>query len=222
VNGYAINGMGREAVHLFQSMPPALINESTHLCVLNACSHSGLVDTARSIFSTINKRSERIYTAMVGTIDTIALSERWPLAFRWIVSAVLVSLKKHNNVSQNSKPFTVRPHQCTVRIRRAIVELDATEDYFYSGTALRCSERQEQRTGTRDFQSYASIVSRQNNSIGIGIHSTGQYVFVDGRSDDGYCDQNKTDPIEYQEKSRPLLDYCQWHLLRNTRYFEQR
>ena len=47
-------------------MPSDFVHEVTHVCVLNACSHSGLVDEARSIFNGIANRTEKIYTTMVG------------------------------------------------------------------------------------------------------------------------------------------------------------
>ncbi|CAF5148909.1 unnamed protein product, partial [Rotaria sp. Silwood1] len=65
INCYGLNGMGNEAVELFRQMPTSLINDFTYVCVLNACSHSGLVDVARSIFNTIQIKSPIIYTTMV-------------------------------------------------------------------------------------------------------------------------------------------------------------
>ena len=57
--------MATQAVQLFHQMPSKLISEPTYICVLNACSHSGLVDQAREIFSKINNKTEKIYTTMV-------------------------------------------------------------------------------------------------------------------------------------------------------------
>jgi pentatricopeptide repeat protein len=65
VHSYGLNGKGIEAVELYRRMPPDLIEARTHICVLNACSHSGLFDEARSIFREITTKTERIYTAMV-------------------------------------------------------------------------------------------------------------------------------------------------------------
>ena len=65
VNSYGLNGMGTKAIELYYQMPQHLINERTSICVLNACSHSGLVHQARSIFSNIPIKTERIYTTMV-------------------------------------------------------------------------------------------------------------------------------------------------------------
>mgnify|MGYP000200446298 CR=1 FL=1 len=57
--------MGDQAIELYRQMPQELINEVTHICVLNACSHSGLVDEARLIFKSIEEKSVKIYGAMV-------------------------------------------------------------------------------------------------------------------------------------------------------------
>lgn len=57
--------MGNQAIELYNEMPKELINEGTYICVLNACSHSGLVNQAYSIFTNIQIKTERIYTAMV-------------------------------------------------------------------------------------------------------------------------------------------------------------
>ena len=57
--------MGRKAIELFDRMPRDLINDRTSVCVLNACSHSGLLDDARRIFEKISTKTEMVYTAMV-------------------------------------------------------------------------------------------------------------------------------------------------------------
>jgi hypothetical protein len=46
-------------------MPKELINEITHICILNACSHSGLAHEARSIFENIQLKTTTIFTTMV-------------------------------------------------------------------------------------------------------------------------------------------------------------
>jgi pentatricopeptide repeat protein len=65
VNSYGLNGKGRDAVELFCLIPRPMIAAKTYVCVLNACSHSGLVDKAREIFSGIPVKSKWHYTAMV-------------------------------------------------------------------------------------------------------------------------------------------------------------
>ena len=69
VNCYGLNGMGSEAVEMYRQMPQALIDEVTNVCVLNACSHAGLVDKARSIFQNIQNKTQSIFGAMVYETD---------------------------------------------------------------------------------------------------------------------------------------------------------
>jgi len=65
VNSFGLNGMGIEAVELYDQMPLDLINEATYVSVLNACSHSGLVHQAQRIFQDIPMKTGKIYTTMV-------------------------------------------------------------------------------------------------------------------------------------------------------------
>ena len=73
VNSYGLNGEGRQAVELFHRIPSQFIGDVTYVCVLNACSHSGLVDQARAIFSKIAIKSDIIYTTMVSEISRFLL-----------------------------------------------------------------------------------------------------------------------------------------------------
>ncbi len=57
--------MGHEAINLYRRMPIHIRNEVVHICVLNACSHSGLVNEAYSIFEEIKVKTEKIITTMV-------------------------------------------------------------------------------------------------------------------------------------------------------------
>ena len=65
MNGYGLNGMGVQAIELFRQMPQKFLDEIAYVCILNACSHSGLVDEAQSIFKSIPVKTESIYGAMV-------------------------------------------------------------------------------------------------------------------------------------------------------------
>ncbi|CAF0880345.1 unnamed protein product [Adineta ricciae] len=69
VHAYGINGMGTKAVELFHQVPQSLVVEATHVCVLNACSHAGLVDQARSIFTSIEDKTEKHYAAMIDCLS---------------------------------------------------------------------------------------------------------------------------------------------------------
>ena len=65
VNSYGLNGMGTDAVELFRRIPHEMIVDQTYTCVLNACSHSALVEEARAIFSNIPVKTKWTYTPMV-------------------------------------------------------------------------------------------------------------------------------------------------------------
>ncbi|CAF1183546.1 unnamed protein product [Rotaria sp. Silwood1] len=71
INAYGLNGMGFEAVQLFQKVPTNILDACIYVCVLNACSHAGLINEARQIFEMIpfNQRVEQIYTTMVDTFN---------------------------------------------------------------------------------------------------------------------------------------------------------
>jgi len=57
--------MGFEAIQLFSKIPLKILNDRTYVCILNACSHSGLVDQAKKIFENIPNKTEIISTTMV-------------------------------------------------------------------------------------------------------------------------------------------------------------
>jgi hypothetical protein len=72
-----LNGRGQKAVELFHRMPKHLVDDWAIVCVLNACSHSGLRQEAELIFEKVaeEKRNNRICTVMVRQtgIDVFAL-----------------------------------------------------------------------------------------------------------------------------------------------------
>lgn len=59
--------MGIQAIELFHQVPVNVLDRWIYVCVLNACSHSGLIDEARQIFDKIpaEKKSDKVYTTMV-------------------------------------------------------------------------------------------------------------------------------------------------------------
>ena len=57
--------MGYEAIDLYQQMSENIRDTISHICVLNACSHSGLINQAQIIFDKINRKEERIVNTMV-------------------------------------------------------------------------------------------------------------------------------------------------------------
>ena len=69
VNAYGRNGMGTEAINLYRQMPENCLDSITHICILSACAHSGLVDEARTIFNEIKIKNEKVMAAMVCFFD---------------------------------------------------------------------------------------------------------------------------------------------------------
>ncbi|GLU03100.1 hypothetical protein SLE2022_203180 [Rubroshorea leprosula] len=53
INGFARNGMGREAVNMLESMiqKDLIPDKVTFLCALNGCNHSGLVEEGKMVFN---------------------------------------------------------------------------------------------------------------------------------------------------------------------------
>ncbi|CAF1152611.1 unnamed protein product [Rotaria sordida] len=68
---YGLNRMGLEAVDLYRKMPHHLRNEVTYVCVLNGCSHSGLLDEAHSIFNESSQKNKQVITTMVDCLSRL-------------------------------------------------------------------------------------------------------------------------------------------------------
>ncbi|CAF1371285.1 unnamed protein product [Rotaria sordida] len=73
INGFGLNGMGSEAIKLYREMPNNLRNEVTHICVLNACSHSGFLHEAQNIYNVISFKTEKIVTVMIDCFSRLFL-----------------------------------------------------------------------------------------------------------------------------------------------------
>ena len=65
VNAFGLNRMGLEAIELYAKMDSDFRDEVSDICVLNACSHSALLNEARSIFNQISHKTEKIVSTMV-------------------------------------------------------------------------------------------------------------------------------------------------------------
>ncbi|CAF0731778.1 unnamed protein product [Adineta steineri] len=73
INAYGLNRMGLEAIELYRNIPCHLRDEVTYICVLNACSHSALLDDAYSIFNEIPQKNEQIITTMIDCLSRLYL-----------------------------------------------------------------------------------------------------------------------------------------------------
>ncbi|CAF1336453.1 unnamed protein product, partial [Rotaria sordida] len=70
-NAYGLNRMGLEAIDLYRKMPHHLRDEVTYVCVLNACSHSGLLNEAHSIFNEILQKNKQVITTMIDCLSRL-------------------------------------------------------------------------------------------------------------------------------------------------------
>ncbi|CAF1673177.1 unnamed protein product, partial [Adineta ricciae] len=75
IHCFGLNGYGNEAVELYHQMSKEFVSEVTNICVLNACSHSGLVNDARAIFGNIPVKTEKIYCAMIDCLSRASCLE---------------------------------------------------------------------------------------------------------------------------------------------------
>ncbi|CAF1495639.1 unnamed protein product, partial [Rotaria sordida] len=71
INAYGLNHMGLEAVDLYRKMPHHLRDEVTYVCVLNGCSHSGLLNEAHSIFNEIPQKNKQVIATMVDCLSRL-------------------------------------------------------------------------------------------------------------------------------------------------------
>ncbi|CAF2070889.1 unnamed protein product [Rotaria magnacalcarata] len=69
INTYGLNGMGTQAVELYSQMPTEFIHDAIHVSLLNACSHSGLIDQAHAIFKSVQLKTDKIYTSMIDCLS---------------------------------------------------------------------------------------------------------------------------------------------------------
>ncbi|CAF2042787.1 unnamed protein product, partial [Rotaria magnacalcarata] len=71
INVFGLNGMGSHAAELYREMPNNLRDHVSQICVLNACSHAGLLHEARTIFNEISLKTESIITTMVDCLSRL-------------------------------------------------------------------------------------------------------------------------------------------------------
>ena len=105
--------MALQAVELFSRMPSELITDTTYVCVLNACSHAGLVNEAQAIFSSIKNKTEYVYVTMVNLKQNLFFNFNSNIS-RLIVSVVCFYLKKHRNSLMSMNRVIPHHHLCLV------------------------------------------------------------------------------------------------------------
>ncbi|KDP40584.1 hypothetical protein JCGZ_24583 [Jatropha curcas] len=118
VDAYGTHGLGKAAVELFREMERGSIkpNDITFLCVLSACSHSGLVEEGLQYFASMKndyglEPSMDHYGAMVDLLGRAGrLNEAWDFIQKMpvepeitVYGAMLGACKIHKNVELGEK-----------------------------------------------------------------------------------------------------------------------
>ncbi|CAF3371283.1 unnamed protein product, partial [Rotaria socialis] len=65
INAFGLNGMGCESITTYRQMPNNLRDDISHISVLNACSHAGLLLEAQAIFNEVSVKTEKITGTMI-------------------------------------------------------------------------------------------------------------------------------------------------------------
>ncbi|KAK9912434.1 hypothetical protein M0R45_036299 [Rubus argutus] len=118
IDGYGTNGLGKAAVELFNEMKKGIIkpNDITFLCVISACSHSGLVEDGRRYFASMKEDyglepAMDHYGAMVDLLGRAGqLNEAWDFIQKMpmepgitVFGAMLGACRIHKNVELGEK-----------------------------------------------------------------------------------------------------------------------
>ncbi|XP_022139093.1 pentatricopeptide repeat-containing protein At1g11290, chloroplastic isoform X2 [Momordica charantia] len=130
IYGYGTHGLGRAATDLFDEMQKGTVepNDITFLCVISACSHSGLVDEGLHYFKSMEQDyglepSMDHYGAMVDLLGRAGrINEAWDFIENMPVSpgitvygAMLGACKIHKNVELGEKAanrlFELKPDE---------------------------------------------------------------------------------------------------------------
>jgi pentatricopeptide repeat protein len=118
IDGYGTHGLGKAAVELFYDMQKGTVkpNDVTFLCVISACSHSGLVEEGLGFFSSMKEDYGLVpsmdhYGAMVDLLGRAGkLNEAWDFIQKMpiepgitVFGAMLGACKIHKNVELGEK-----------------------------------------------------------------------------------------------------------------------
>ncbi|GAB4836158.1 Pentatricopeptide repeat-containing protein At1g11290, chloroplastic [Ancistrocladus abbreviatus] len=118
IDAYGTHGLGEDAIELFAEMQKSPIkpNDVTFLCIISACSHSGLVDEGRKFFTMMEEEyglepANDHYGAMVDLLGRAGLlDDAWDFIKNMpiepgisVFGAMLGACKIHKNVELGEK-----------------------------------------------------------------------------------------------------------------------
>ncbi|RZC78836.1 hypothetical protein C5167_003028 [Papaver somniferum] len=145
IDGYGTHGLGKEAVELLEEMQHSVVkpNNVTFLCVLSACSHSGLVDEGCKFFTSMKQDyglepANDHCGAMVDLLGRAGrLKEAWDFIEKMrtkpgisVFGAMLGACKIHKNVELAEKAagrlFELDPEEGGYHVLLANIYSDAS------------------------------------------------------------------------------------------------
>ncbi|UJR34377.1 hypothetical protein I4U23_021785 [Adineta vaga] len=161
INSFGLNLMGLEAVKLYETIPNNIRDEISHICVLNACSHSGLLHQAYQIFNQISNKTEKITTTMIDGLSRLFLFdeaqklldeyEKTNSASLIMYMTILSGARNHRNSSLSEKLYD-----------KIKILFPNEKDHIISGSILLCNVY----TSLGDSQRAQDIRSNRINKFG--------------------------------------------------------
>ncbi|CAF1125375.1 unnamed protein product [Adineta steineri] len=177
INAYGLNGMGIEAIKIFDKIPSNMLNNAIYVCVLNACSHSALVNQAQEIFKNIpsDQRTEQIYTTMVDSFSRVFLFdqaqklideyEKYHSPSAPMYMSILSSARNAKNIVLAEKIF-----------HRIEMNFSNNESYLISAQVLLANTYA--LIGEKSMSSYIRMkINPSNTKIAVGC----SWTVVDGK-----------------------------------------
>ena len=182
--------MGFEAIDLYREMPENLRDDITHICILSACSHSGLADQARAIFSQIERKTEKVITTMV----SFALIWRAIDVLDWLSVPYLLlwrstTIDRAIRTLQSSK-------QCHVQyVRDCLTSTEAVDLKTVLVTILSAARNQCDAVLSRELYQRMQLLFPEHKSglISASILLSNTYISV---GDEQQAAQIRTDRIQ--------------------------
>ncbi|CAF1282389.1 unnamed protein product [Adineta ricciae] len=190
INVYGLNGMALQAVELFRRMPSELVTEATYICVLNACSHSGLVNEAQAIFSTIKTKTEHIYATMVDCFSRLSLfDEAQELVDVYeschspsssMLMALLSGARNRNDCFLAEKIFN-RIQQNFSQDRDLFIAASVLLGNIYASTGdLEKAAEMKKKISQIDVKKKLAWLGQKNFELMIGSHPRSDEIYAEG------------------------------------------
>ena len=180
VNAYGRNGKGAEAIELFRQVSVDLIDRATCICVLNACSHSGLVHEAQDIFDNISVefKDGLVYSTMVHNFHSFSYNHH-------LIQLMQVDALGRSSRFDEAQKLVQEYEQTHLPRVEMYSEFSLFDSRFSglvfirsSGHALGHTQCEEHDFGTRNFQSTDTHLPRCHQISRLGHRSSCQHLCI--------------------------------------------